>query len=437
MAHFLVVCATHRDRRELPRLAASHAFTWHEYATDALEDLVSPVPHEGCPVSDPCVEVERLVGLARSIGVDAVVSTDDYPGSALAAIVGDRLRLPCTPPGANLLCQHKYLSRVAQRAIVPEVVPEFILVDDCEAVPLALPYVVKPVKSFFSVGVVTVRNDADRRRATGAQLPAAFFDVFNRLLQAHGSHTPPSAAVIAEALVTGFQVTVEGYAFHGEVEVLGIVDSIMYADTVAFRRFEYPSHLPAAVQDRMTAVTIRLMRGLGYTHGFFNVEMIYNRESGTLFVIEVNPRMSSQFADLFEKVDGINSYEILLDLALGRAPRVARRAGRHPAAASCVLRRFDDAWVTRIPTAGDIARVLARFPDARVEILADEGRRLSEQMQDSCSYRFGLVNLGGRDRRDIVDRFAECRRLLPFGFRECRTGRADRRKTQAHPVSIG
>jgi hypothetical protein len=38
------------------------------------------------------------------------------------------------------------------------------------------------------------------------------------------------------------------------------------------------------------------------------------------------------------------------------------------------------------------------------------------KMQDSCSYRFGLVNLGGGDRRDIADRFRECRQRLPFGF---------------------
>lgn len=118
--------------------------------------------------------------------------------------------------------------------------------------------------------------------------------------------------------MTGSQVTLEGYAFRGDVGVLGIVDSIMHPNTVAFRRFEYPSNLPVAVQEKMRAVAICLMRGLGYTHGLFNVEMMCDTRSGTVSVIEVNPRMSSQFVDLFEKVDGINTYEILLDLALDR-----------------------------------------------------------------------------------------------------------------------
>lgn len=44
MAHLLVVCSTHRDRRELIQLAVDHELSWHEYASDALEQLVSPMP---------------------------------------------------------------------------------------------------------------------------------------------------------------------------------------------------------------------------------------------------------------------------------------------------------------------------------------------------------------------------------------------------------
>lgn len=428
MAHLLVVCSTLRDRRELTRVASDQRLTWHDYGSDALEDLVAPAPRGHGSIPDPCAEVGRLVAAAQSNGVDGVISTDDYPGSALAAIVAELLRLPGTPSMVNLLCQHKFLSRLAQRAIVPEAVPPFVLVDDTMVVRLPVPYVVKPVKSFFSVGIIAIQTDADRPLATRAKLPSAFFEPFNRLLRTYGSHRLPGGNAIAESLLSGSQVTVEGYAWHGHIEVLGIVDSVMYPNTVAFRRFEYPSSLPATVQERMVDLTVRLMRGLGYTHGLFNVEMMYDPQTGAVSVIEVNPRMSSQFADLFEKVDGINTYRILLDLALDHEPPVLRRAGRYAAAASCVLRTFEDAWVARIPTAGDVARVLARFPDARVEILADERRQLSEQMQDTCSYRYGLVNLGGRDQRDIRNQFEECRRLLPFVFRAPLANRRTRRR---------
>ena len=47
------------------------------------------------------------------------------------------------------------------------------------------------------------------------------------------------------------QVTVEGYAFGGEVDILGVVDSIFFPGTLAFSRFDYPSALPEGVQERM------------------------------------------------------------------------------------------------------------------------------------------------------------------------------------------
>ena len=126
--------------------------------------------------------------------------------------------------------------------------------------------------------------------------------------------------------------------------------------------------------------------------------------------------MASQFADLYEKVDGTNTYDVLLDLALGKTPVVRRRAGKHAFAASCVLRTFANALVTRLPSADDIARVHARYPDVRVEVLATEGRRLSQEMQDGRSFRYGILNIGGRDRKDVLTIFDRCQTMLSFGL---------------------
>jgi hypothetical protein len=40
------------------------------------------------------------------------------------------------------------------------------------------------------------------------------------------------------------------------------------------------------------------------------------------------------------------------------------------------------------------------------------GRKLSEDMQDGISYRYGIVNLGGRDRTEVLEQFAACRKRL-------------------------
>jgi biotin carboxylase len=108
------------------------------------------------------------------------------------------------------------------------------------------------------------------------------------------------------------------------------------------RALDYPSALPEDVQRRMADIAATVMPGLGFDNGLFNIEMMYDPESDVISIIEINPRMASQFADLYEKVDGTNSYAVLLDIALGRAPQFTRRQGRYAFASSIVLRSFED-----------------------------------------------------------------------------------------------
>lgn len=127
----LVVCATHRDRREIPALAGTgqHRLLFHDYASLALEDLVADEPPEGITIDDPEAEIEHILTICEKENVDAVISSDDYPGTALASIAARRLGLSGVSPAANLLCQHKYYSRQIQYQATPEAVPNFQILD--------------------------------------------------------------------------------------------------------------------------------------------------------------------------------------------------------------------------------------------------------------------------------------------------------------------
>lgn len=415
----LVVCATHRDRRELASLGRGDLdYVFHDYASIELEEMVAPAARLIRP-RPVLVEIEAIVEAALTHRVVAVVSTDDYPGSTLAAILAARLSLPETPVAADLLCQHKYHSRQIQRHAQPDVVPPFALLEDPERPPLPLPFpfLIKPVKSFFSVGAWRVDSaETLGKLAPLASLPEPFFAPLDVLLQRYAGVAPTSARVLAEGFLRGTQCTFEGYVQQGRVHPIGIVDSIFFPGTLSFQRFEYPSGLPETVRDRIVAVTQRVLEAIGFSHGMFNIEFRYDRASDTLGIVEISPRMASQFADLYEKVDGVNTYSVLVDLALGRQPSINGGGGRHAMAASCVLRRFDDAWVLRAPARGELERIKGRYPDARVEVLAGAGEQLSAQLQDGRSFRYGVVNLGGRDRGDILAGFDWCCQQLGFVF---------------------
>lgn len=414
----LVVCPSHRDHRELASIAEAGGMRlrFHDYASIELEEMVAPRPRH-VPLASVHDEIERIVSAAVMAGVDAVVSTDDYPGSMLAAIVADRLGLHGTPVSANLLCQHKYHSRLIQRSARPDATPRFVLIEPGIVPDLPFPFFIKPVKSFFSVGAFQVDDiDALRALAPRATLPEPFLRPLAALLDRYVGIAPSRSSVLAESVLVGSQVTFEGYAYEGVVHPVAIVDSIMHPGTEAFERFDYPSVLPQRVQDRMAEVAASVMGATGFSHGLFNIEFRYDAKQDRLGIVEINPRMASQFADLYEKVDGYSTYSVLIDLALGRRPTIRKRAGRHAAASSCVLRTFEDARVVACPSEAELSEILCVHPDSRVEVLAGPGDLLSLQLQDACSFRYGVVNVGGRCLADVLKNFAWCRERLTFAF---------------------
>jgi biotin carboxylase len=420
MTTVMIICPTIRDHRELKRLGlAEHNLLSHDYATAELELLSAADQPSEIVIDDPEAEVERILQRCSREKVEAVASTDDYPGTTLASIVAERLNLPGVGTTPNLLCQHKYYSRLVQRAAAPEAVPVFHLIDVSPgaALPrdLEFPAFVKPAKSFFSVGAQRV-DSPDHLRSIQQHWRgmARFFRPFETLLRRYTGYVMGTSFLILETLLKGHQVTLDGYVYRGKVHPMGVVDSIMFPGTIAFQRFEYPSALPSDVQQRMFQVAARVMRQIEFDCGQFNIEFIYDPDSDLISIIEINPRMSSQFADLFEKVDGTNSYSVMLDLALGREPHVTHGQGRYRMAASCVLRTFQNQIVVELPTPAELDSIRERHPDARVEILATKGLKLSQQMQDTCSYRYGLINLGGRDRQEILETFDECTKALTF-----------------------
>src|SRR5262249_49285164 len=81
-------------------------------------------------------------------------------------------------------------------------------------------------------------------------------------------------------------------------------------------------------------------------------------------------------------------------------------------AGSCVLRAFEDHVVAALPTEADLEWLARLYPDIRIELHGAVGRKLSDEMHDGSSYRYGVVNVGGRDRADVLEQFETCRERL-------------------------
>jgi hypothetical protein len=321
---------------------------------------------------------------------------------------------------------HKYYSRIAQAEAAPEATPRFALVDprcpDGGPPALAPPFFLKPVKGAFSVLARRIESAAELRGYLAQPEVAEFFRyymrIFERLVARYGRFERGGGWLLAEELLKGDLVTVEGFATRDGVEILGIVDSAVHPETKSFVRFDYPSALPANVQRRMEDVARRIVARLGLTHSMFNIEMIHDPQTGAVAVIEVNPRMCGQFADLYEKVDGTSGYEVALALATGERPAVVRGAGPCGAAASLPLRAFGPVHVDAAPDAERVAAVERAFPGTLVwsECAAGQDLRDLGTCEDGFSVRYGVVNAGAADRPALDARLAAIRARLGWSL---------------------
>ena len=359
---------------------------------------------------------------ARLQGAGAVVSNHEQFGALSAALVAEKMRLPGTPVEAVLACQHKLYAREVLQRVAPEAnIPYRRLEATYDAdIPHGLDYptFVKPVKAAFSVLARPVHSrqalfDHTRFSRPELWLIRHLVEPFEKVSRQRLPDAGTAHSLMLEDKIRGRQYCLDGYCFEGRVHSLGIVDAIMYPGTDAFMRWDYPSHLPEGPQKEAGAVATRFLQEIGYTHGFFNMEFVIDEDSGQVKVIEFNPRMASQFSDLYARVDGRNLHEMTIALGHGIDPESLHR--KEPAAAcasSFVYRSFDPDALVTMPGKNQQAAFRAAFPDGLLLQFPKSASGVRRDFKWLGSYRFGVVHLGGDSPADLARRCEHASSML-------------------------
>jgi len=376
--------------------------------------------------------IERLDHFDGSI--DAIVGYWDFPVSTMLPLLCRRYGLPSPSFEAVLKCEHKYWSRLEQRRVVPEHVPDFCAVDPfaddaAGQISIDYPFWLKPVKAASSYLGFKIRSASELETAFDRIRRGIFrfAKPFNYLLQ-FADLPDEIAAVdgyhcIAESIISrGRQVTLEGYVYRGEVTVYGIVDSIREGrHRSSFARYQYPSNIPRGIAATMVSLTRRYLEYIGFDNGPFNIEYYWDSARQRIWLLQVNTRISKSHCPLFRHVDGASHHKVLLDLALGLCPEFPYRAGQYRCAAKFMWREYEDAKVTRVPTSAELEDICSRFPGAEIQMHVREGMRLSELTdQDSYSYEVAVVFLGADSQKELLDKYRAVREailleLIPVG----------------------
>jgi hypothetical protein len=417
MKKILIVFPNAWDRKQLS--ACRDAWSRH-YEVSFAEPT-----DEDCPWDfDVLTFIDQMVR-DHEDDIAGVTSSSDYPGATVAAAIATRLGLTGSLPERVIGCSHKYYSRLTQRAVVPEATPRFWLLDPRDPrtwSAVEFPCYIKPVKGAFSIMSRRLDSPEELQRFLGRTSVQEFLKyyvaIFNSLVGALTEFDIDGRHFLAEELFRGTQVTLEGFVHRGHPEVLGIVDSETHSGTGSFIRFDYPSKMPLPIQERMSQIASRAVEALGLEDSMFNIEMIYDRETDRIGIIEVNPRICGQFADLYQKVDGTNGYEVALSLAAGERPAVRRREGPFEVAASFPLRIFEACRVRRAPTEADLCAIESEFAGALIWSECDRDQELTnfERVEDGRSCRYAIVNIGGKDGQDLEDTYRRVLHRLDFQF---------------------
>ena len=371
-------------------------------------------------------DTERFVAkaavFARLTGAKAVTSNHEQFGALCAALLAEKMGWPGTPVKAILACQHKLYARQILQQVAPEANPTFSRLDAAYGGPvpnhIQYPQFVKPVKAAFSVLSRVVNNQQELHEHTrfGAWelwVIKHLVEPFERIARKRLPEAGTAHSMLLEAPVTGRQYNLDGYVWKGQVRALGVVDEVMYPDTDAFMRFEYPSQLRTTVQARAADVARRFLNAVGFDHGLFNMEFFHDEARDKITVIEFNPRMASQFSDLYLRVDGIDLHEIAFALAHGIDPATLNRAPTTAgSAASFVYRSFDPKAQVAFPTTAQKNSFRESFPDALFFEYIKDAKELQRDFKWLRSYRYGIVHLGGDNTQHLRQRCEQASAML-------------------------
>lgn len=361
---------------------------------------------------------------AKRLGLKAVVSNHEQFGALAAALLAERMGWPGTPVQAVLACQHKLYAREVLRKVCPEANVPFARLQAEYGGPvptdLRYPLFVKPVKAAFSVLARTVHNHQELHQHTrfgGWELWVIrhLVEPFERVLRQRLPLVSSAHSLMVEQPLHAPQYCLDGYVFNGEMHRLGVIGVDMYPGTQAFMRWDYPSRLAPEPTERATEVARRFLAEVGFTHGLFNMEFFHDPQTDQLTVIEFNPRMASQFSDLYQRVDGIDLHAIALSLAHGQDPQTLPRAQPTAgAAASFVYRFFDPERMPSMPDAGQRQALHQAFPDVLLLEFPKSKGSTERDYKWLGSYRYGIMHLGGQDAADLRQRCEQASALLDW-----------------------
>jgi len=262
-------------------------------------------------------DILEYLSFARAVikknHIDGIFFNTDL-GSLVAAILCEEFGFPGPSKEAAWRCYHKGESRKRLGGISCYCVPVHSNKHD-----MPYPYYLKAPLSSFGILGFTIKSESDLRarlRLMKKEIPKMTAPI--RPLVEAELGIKIKDEVLLEELITGLQVTVEGYVYRGESQITVITDTNLKERLI--ENFSVPSKLPAEEIKRLESRAAQDALKLGLNNTFFNIE--YCLSDGSWKLIEANCRAATCFKRLYWKALGYDVIRAAFELCLGRKPHI-------------------------------------------------------------------------------------------------------------------
>jgi len=249
------------------------------------------------------IDRDAILQLAQEEKVDGILTTSDYP-VRVVAYVGEHLMLPTMTQHVAEICTNKFEQRKLFKKNGINT-PFFMLCDGNSDLSelKAFPYIVKPVDSSASRGVVRVHNA--EQLADAIQIACSF---------------SRSGKAIVESFIGGEEFSVETLTQGGVTHIIQITEKLTRGEDKGF--FVEDTHIEPARISNSEAEAIRsevfkAAEAIGIDNCPTHTEI--KLWEGEPYIIEMACRLGGDFitSDLVPLSTGINMMENLIRLSLG------------------------------------------------------------------------------------------------------------------------
>ncbi len=371
--------------------------------------------------------LERTIALIKEHPAmyDGVVGTHDS-SAVFASIICAETGKTFASLESVINCQNKYISRRKQREILPEAVPEFCLALDYLKDPTRLrpPFFIKPVRSNISFGTHLIQTPEELEYYIALESKDIvvnnqyYLDALSlRPHMANGLNVATCNSFLCENLISGEQVTVDGFVCQGQVTLFGMTKAAFYPGTNSFSHHEFPYSFSEALHQKITHGLQRLIPALGIDNSFFNVELRADQDQETFAILEINCRIAFQFAKTIELVSGFDPLHLLCELACNEKPDLSWiKDNTYPMCFNFELHSFADKKIIKTPTQSGFEEIRLLYPDVHIRNLIHERSNLSDYKHNPESFRYCIVDIPGHSREEIMAASKQITSLLGYEF---------------------